>query len=160
MRYWFDTEFIYSARVADLKLISIGMVAEDGREYYGVSIDFDKNKCSDWVKRNVLPNEILLYGEPLFGTEENLAKDIIEFIGNDPKPEFWAYFNTIDWLFLSSMTGGYEGMPKRWPRVCHDLALLNYSDLPEPFKPQHNALVDARWTKHSYEIVTQGSING
>jgi hypothetical protein len=52
MRYWYDTEFIEDGKTIDL--ISIGIVAEDGREYYAQSVEFDHRKASDWVKENVL----------------------------------------------------------------------------------------------------------
>lgn len=52
MKYFFDTEFIEDGRTIDL--ISIGMVCEDGREYYAVSEEFDFGKASEWVIKNVL----------------------------------------------------------------------------------------------------------
>ncbi len=52
MRYFYDSEFIDTGSVIDL--ISIGIVAEDGREYYAQSCEFDHRKASDWVKDNVL----------------------------------------------------------------------------------------------------------
>jgi hypothetical protein len=52
MRYYFDTEFIEDGKTIDL--ISIGIVAEDGREYYAVSHEFNPCKASQWVKDNVL----------------------------------------------------------------------------------------------------------
>lgn len=39
MRYWFDTEFHEEQN--SLELISIGLVAEDGRAYYAESSDYD-----------------------------------------------------------------------------------------------------------------------
>ena len=53
MRYFYDTEFIDNGRIIDL--ISIGVVAEDGREYYAVSIEFDPESAGRWVRTNVLP---------------------------------------------------------------------------------------------------------
>lgn len=52
MRYWFDTEFIENGKTIDL--ISIGIVAEDGREYYAINQDCKFRKASQWVKDNVL----------------------------------------------------------------------------------------------------------
>lgn len=52
MRYFFDTEFIENGKTIDL--ISIGIVAEDGRKYYAISKDFNPNEADDWVVRNVL----------------------------------------------------------------------------------------------------------
>ena len=37
MRYFYDTEFIDNGRIIDL--ISIGVAAEDGREFYAVSAE-------------------------------------------------------------------------------------------------------------------------
>lgn len=53
MRYFLDTEFIEDGRTIDL--ISIGVVAEDGREYYAISKEFDGSKASLWVRKNVFP---------------------------------------------------------------------------------------------------------
>ena len=53
MRYFYDTEFIDDGRT--IELISIGVVAEDGREYYAVSTEFDPDRAGSWVRKNVLP---------------------------------------------------------------------------------------------------------
>lgn len=52
MRYWLDTEFIEDGKTIDL--ISIGIVAEDGRELHLGNRECDFNKASDWVVDNVL----------------------------------------------------------------------------------------------------------
>jgi len=52
MRYFIDTEFIDTGREIDL--VSIGIVCEDGREYYAQSVEFDHRKASVWVKENML----------------------------------------------------------------------------------------------------------
>ena len=39
MRYFYDTEFLEDGETIDL--ISIGIVAEDGREYYAVNLNAD-----------------------------------------------------------------------------------------------------------------------
>ena len=52
MRFWIDTEFIETGKTIDL--VSIGIVAEDGREYYAVSKEFDPSNADEWVIENVL----------------------------------------------------------------------------------------------------------
>ena len=52
LRYFLDTEFIEDGKTIDL--ISIGIVSEDGREFYAVNEDCDFGKASDWVLENVL----------------------------------------------------------------------------------------------------------
>lgn len=54
MKYFIDTEF--KEQPGSIQLISIGIVAEDGREYYAVSKDFNLCKVwkDEWLKKNVL----------------------------------------------------------------------------------------------------------
>ena len=52
MRYFYDTEFIEDG--STIELVSIGIVAEDGREYYAVSTEFDASNANEWVRENVL----------------------------------------------------------------------------------------------------------
>lgn len=52
MKYFLDTEFIEDGKTIDL--ISIGIVCEDGREYYAINRDCDFSKADDWVVQNVL----------------------------------------------------------------------------------------------------------
>lgn len=66
MKYFLDTEFIesfYQPKILGIPfgkkrhfidLISIGIVAEDGREYYAISNEFNSNDADQWVKDNVL----------------------------------------------------------------------------------------------------------
>lgn len=61
MKYFIDTEFIegfhkpfFGKRRHYIDLISIGIVCEDGREYYAVSKEYNYNDASDWVKENVI----------------------------------------------------------------------------------------------------------
>ena len=56
MRIFYDTEFLEDGRTIDL--ISIGMVAEDGREYYAVTsdADWDRIRKHDRLIRNVVPH--------------------------------------------------------------------------------------------------------
>jgi hypothetical protein len=52
MRYWLDTEFIEDGKTIDL--ISIGIVCEDGREFYAVNNECHWYRANDWVLENVL----------------------------------------------------------------------------------------------------------
>lgn len=54
MRYFFDTEFIENGTTIDL--ISIGILAEDGRTLYKQNSECVFSKASDWVWRNVFPH--------------------------------------------------------------------------------------------------------
>ncbi|MBC8641572.1 3'-5' exoribonuclease [Caballeronia sp. EK] len=51
-RYFLDTEF---TDFLDCKLISLAIVGEDGREFYGERSDFPRETCSEFVRAAVLP---------------------------------------------------------------------------------------------------------
>jgi hypothetical protein len=53
VKYWLDTEFIAAPYAIDL--ISIGIVAADGREFYAESSEVDWSKASRWTLDNVRP---------------------------------------------------------------------------------------------------------
>ena len=52
MRVWYDGEF--STTAPEIGLVSLGAVAEDGREFYGVSSEFDPERANPWVKNSNL----------------------------------------------------------------------------------------------------------
>ncbi len=181
MKYWIDTEFHEEPGI--LHPISVGIVAEDGREWYAVLNPRDRfgvdylswDRCNDWVKQNVLTKEALAdprarEGSQLFGSDptgfpylryhrrKDMADHILKFIGDD-KPEFWGYFSDYDWVVFCQLFGRMLDLPKGWPRYCLDLKQIMHltgvsrSQLPEAFKPEHNALVDARWTRAAWHKV-------
>lgn len=101
-KFWLDTEFIEDGKTIDL--ISIGIVCEDGREYYALNIDCELSKASDWVKENViakLPPKYCDLSDPsisprlksesqLWKSKKQIAGEVVEFMGGvglgDPLP--------------------------------------------------------------------------
>ncbi|WP_434717222.1 hypothetical protein P5X00_39880 (plasmid) [Paraburkholderia sp. A2RO-4L] len=53
MRVYVDTEF---TQFIDCDLISIGLVADDGREFYGERADYDRASCSEFVRGDLRRN--------------------------------------------------------------------------------------------------------
>lgn len=149
MRFWFDTEFIEDGRTIDL--LSIGIVAEDGREFY-CEFDVDHRRASPWVKENVVAH---LTGQPVYrrAVAANLIK---EFCGE--KPEIWAYYADYDWVALCQLFGTMMDLPKGWPMYCRDLKQLagDRPLIPQTSK-EHHALEDARWTRDAWVTISTGA---
>ena len=144
MRIWFDTEFIEDGHT--IELLSIGLIRDDGAEYYAEPAETDRSLASPWVAENVIPQ---LTGPVLSRVE--IARDIVDFAGSTP--EFWAYFCSYDWVTLCQLFGTMMDLPKGWPMWCRDLKQLaadhGNPDLHAllPQHDEHNALADARWTR-------------
>jgi hypothetical protein len=150
-RVWFDTEFIEDGRTIDL--LSIGMVREDGAEYYAECEECDLNRASDWVKANVFPHLRRVWLPRL-----TIAREIREFVG--PRPEFWAYYADYDWVALCQLYGTMMDLPAGWPMFCLDIKQeahrIGNPSLPTLGKSEHDALADARWNRKAWEFVTNG----
>lgn len=159
MRHFLDCEFIERGPRRPVELISIAVVAEDGREFYAVSTDFRARHANDWVKANVLP---LLpernptpppYGSPRQWQEaarwmprDQIADKLLPFIGDD-RPEFWGWCAGFDYVLLCQLFGGMSDYPSHWPYHINDLQQeadrLGLA-LPSQSGGQHDALADAR----------------
>jgi hypothetical protein len=160
-RYFIDTEF--NEGDDQVELISIAIVSDSGRELYLVSSEIEPAKCNPWIQTNVLPSHILWHGVPessragLICTKEEMKKRIEEFVSSYPRPEFWGFYADYDWYLLTRLWGTFLRLPKKFPRLCLDIKQtaieMGVSRLPEPFSPQHNALADAKWTKHAYRYL-------
>ena len=72
MKIFFDTEF--TGLHKDTTLISIGMVDEGGRCFYGEFTDYDESQVSDWIEENVL-NHLMLKDSGMVERLKNAFKD-------------------------------------------------------------------------------------
>jgi hypothetical protein len=157
VRYFLDTEFI--ERPGLLDLISVAIVAEDGRELYAVSSECDHAEADEWVCANVLPK---LPPRETWIPRSEIAKAILAIVAGDDKPEFWAYFADYDWVLFCWLFGRMVDLPKGWPMFCMDLKQsmvgrgLTKSDLPKMSPDEeHDALADARWLRGAHAVVHQ-----
>ncbi|SEE51387.1 3'-5' exoribonuclease domain-containing protein [Bradyrhizobium lablabi] len=151
MRYWFDTEFIEDGKTIDL--LSIGIVAEDGRELYLENLSADVSRASDWVRENVIAHlDMVKHGV----AHEEIGPKVLAFVGAD-KPEIWAYYADYDWVAMCQLFGTMMDLPKGWPMYCRDVKQLcdavGNPKLPEQGTQEHNAIEDARWTRQAWEFL-------
>lgn len=151
MRFWFDTEFLEDGKTIDL--ISIGVVSEDGREYYAETPESDALAHKhDWLRENVWPH---LLGPNAQKARTQIACELVEFMGE--KPEVWAYYADYDWVALCQLYGRMIDLPKGWPMFCRDVKQLadmkGNPKLPEQKGTEHHALADARWTREAYNFL-------
>lgn len=77
MRYFYDCEFIEDGRT--IELVSIGVVCEDGREFYAVSTEFDPERAGPWVRRNVLP-KLPNPSHPAWKPRSRIRDDLLKFL--------------------------------------------------------------------------------
>ncbi len=155
MKFWFDTEFCEAGPHKPIDLISIGMVAQDGRTLYCISSEFDENNVNDWVKANVITQLGTDKRKPL----AEIAILIMDFCDPEKygKPEFYGYYADYDWVVFCQIFGTMMDLPKGFPMYCRDIKQMadgiGNPKLPEQGKDEHNALADAKWNKVAYDFV-------
>lgn len=153
MRYFYDCEFIEDGRT--IELVSIGVVAEDGREFYAVSTDFDPARAGKWVRANVL-DKLPSPASRAYRSRERIREDLADFLlaGGAPERaapgsvELWAWVGAYDHVVLCQLWGDMTALPKFMPRFTRELKQL-WEDRGRPALPPvpagaHDALVDAR----------------
>jgi len=146
MRYFYDAEFLEDGRT--IELISIGIVAEDGREYYAVNSDMpvDRIQNDNWLLNNVWPHLPLVgyksglqyigNGEHAVRTQQAgaldrtstlvrpkwvIANEVREFLLAAPNPELWADFCAYDHVVLAQLWGQMIRLPKGLPMFTREL---------------------------------------
>lgn len=146
MRFFYDTEFIEDGQT--IELVSIGIVAEDGREYYAVSNEFDASRANAWVRAHVLsklPAKIHPAWKPL----DRIRTEVYDFLtSGETTPELWAWVGAYDHVVLAQLWGDMSDLPKSMPRYTRELKqywqMAGKPRLPKIPDGNHDALVDAR----------------
>lgn len=178
MKYFYDTEFLEDGRT--IELISIGIVAEDGRELYLVNRDapWERIKKHEWLMANVVPKLPQPHGDwinhmpkqwpidfhhPSVQGKAAIAEAVERFLlGDDLETytdlELWANYGAYDHVALCQLFGPMVALPPGVPMFTHDLQQewrrCGLPPLPEQAGGLHNALDDARHLKLCFEALT------
>jgi hypothetical protein len=148
VRFFYDCEFIEDGRTIDL--ISIGIVSEDGREYYAVNSKAGRGKLRDrilgreWLMANVVPHLPLARkpttpAEVLATVVAGLNPRVFHLDETDPvvkprwiirnevlallgdEPELWAWYGAYDHITLMQLFGAMADKPAGLPMWTNDL---------------------------------------
>lgn len=176
-RYFYDLELLERGRIVDL--ISIGIVCEDGREYYAVADEITRGKPlralkrNTWLMNNIVPalpkphgdwnthmprRWLFDYMNPAVKPREKIADEVRKFLLSKGTPELWADHGAYDHVALCQLWGDMTKLPLGLPKYTNDIMQearrlgYGWEDLPMQPDGRHNALADARHNqaKHAY----------
>jgi hypothetical protein len=160
MRVTYDWEFHEDGRVIDP--ISIGMVAEDGREYYAINKDMPFGPISkhQWLMNNVMPSlpVRVRHSDPWnrdhpdfvhVKPRDQIRREVLRFLMETTGLSLWAWYSDYDHVALAQLFGTMMDMPIGIPQRTNDIAQewerLGYPLLPQQPSGEHNSLEDARF---------------
>lgn len=142
MNYYFDTEFLDDGQTIDL--ISIGIVCEDGREYYAVSANFAEWRATPWLRKHVLNHIPQDFRRTPRGI---LAMEVSAFLEPGEKNRIWGWYPAYDWVALCQLYGPMIDRPSHFPKRPDDLRQLVGGFRVRQAGTKHNALEDARYVR-------------
>lgn len=132
MNLYFDTEF--TGLHKDTTLVSIGIVAENGKKFYAEFSDCDESQCDDWIKENVLKHTILGENDILskrlgedskttvvLGSKTDIQYELGEWLKQFDSVQFVSDVCHYDMVLLIDIFGGAFDLPKNVSAVCHDI---------------------------------------
>ncbi|MGI6798507.1 polyadenylate-specific 3'-exoribonuclease AS [Gordonia sihwensis] len=146
MRYFYDTEFIEDGTT--IELVSIGVVGEDGREFYAVSTEFDPARAGDWVRTNVL-DKLPSPADKAWRSRRAIRESLYEFLtAPGDGVELWAWVGAYDHVVVCQLWGSMTELPREMPRFTRELRqhweAAGRPELPPAPRNAHDALADAR----------------
>lgn len=132
MNLFFDMEF--TGLHKDTTLVSIGIVAENGKKFYAESTDFEDSQCNDWIRSNVLEHTILNGNEDLaarlgadddttvvLGGKEDIRHELSEWLKQFKEVQFVSDVCHYDMVLLIDIFGTAFDLPKNVSAVCYDI---------------------------------------
>ncbi|MBE1471262.1 hypothetical protein H4W33_010336 [Kibdelosporangium phytohabitans] len=140
-----------------IDLVSIGVVAEDGREFYAVSTEFDPAKAGQWVRENVL-DKLPAPADKAWRDRATIREDLMAFLSpRGESVELWAWFAAYDHVALAQLWGAMPALPRQLPRFTRDLRQrwedVGKPQLPNPPTDAHDALADARHNLARWNVI-------
>jgi len=182
MKIFFDMEF--TGLHKDTTLISIGCVAENGREFYAELTDFDEDQCDDWIKENVIANLLMhsnyeiekntVTDDGILGDKDFVKDKLTEWLESfDEQVEMWSDVYAYDWVLFCDIWGHAFDVPKcvyyipfdiatlfQWNNIDPDVNREEFAGMADG-KQKHNALWDALVIRKCYvKMFSERGING
>lgn len=132
MKIFFDTEF--TGLHKDTTIISIGMIAENGKKFYAESTDYDGKQCDDWIQDNVLAYTILQGNEDMakalgedtnttvvIGCIDSILHELKEWLSQFNEVQFVSDVCHYDFVLLIDLFGTAFDLPENVSASCHDI---------------------------------------
>jgi len=152
MRLFVDTEF---TDFIDCELLSIGIVSEDGREFYGERNDVDLTRCSDFARVAVLP--LLGREAPIIGSEQHLSDHLKLWLEQfrPTSPVIVSVDYPMDWELFTYLVRDTETLnTPAWIKGQSIRNAIDPKDIEQYWavngRLAHHALHDARANRFAY----------
>ena len=144
MKIFFDTEF--TGLHKDTTLISIGLIDENGRTFYGEFSDYDESQCDNWIRENVIKHlkwskegpvedfvNIYVNSWEAFGSKEYIKIVLSEWLSKYDYVDLVSDCCHYDMVLFIDIFGDAWSIPDVVNPACHDINqdIAKYFDISE-----------------------------
>lgn len=130
MNIYFDTEF--TGLYKDTDLISIGLISDDGKEFYAEFTDFRTDRIDDWIEENILSNTVrygklseidVVLDETNYyeGTKEEIKEQLWKWLSQFDEVQLISDVCHYDMVLLIDIFGTAFDLPTNVTPSCHDI---------------------------------------
>lgn len=129
-KIFFDTEF--TGLHQKTTLISIGLISECGKQFYGELTDYDKSQIDDWLQENVINNLYLdgydnyanLSDWKIKGDTDDIKSALEVWLEQFEEVEIWSDCLAYDWVLFNQIFGHAFSIPKNVYYIPFDICTL------------------------------------
>ena len=132
MKIFFDTEF--TGLHKNTTLISIGLIDENNRTFYGEFSDYYECQCDEWIKENVIKNlrwskdgpvenfvNINVEGWEAYGDKNYIKTVLQDWLSKYDEVELISDVCHYDMVLFIDIWGGAFDIPRCINPACHDI---------------------------------------
>ena len=164
MKIFFDTEF--TGLHKDTTLISIGLVSEDGRQFYAELTDYDLEQCNDWIEKNVLEN-LITYRDDNFekanyipnlhvGDKQNISMALKNWFKQFKSVELVSDVSHYDFVLFIDLFGTAFDLPDNICPACYDIN----QDIARKYSISQQEAFDKSREDILFQVYKENVING
>ena len=154
LKLFFDTEF--TGLHKDTTLISIGIIAENGKKFYAEFGDYAIEQCDEWIQKNVIANMEFNMIETVVdekgdkmtinGDKEFVADYLKQWLLQFDEIQFVSDVCHYDFVLLIDLFGSAWDLPENVNPACHDINqdIASYYEISEKdaFDKSREKIVD------------------
>ncbi len=174
MKVFFDTEF--TGLHQNTTLISIGLIAEDGKTFYAEFADYDKEQVDYWLRNNIIANTYYLKDKDNecsgstnldnychVGRTPGVRADLEDWLAQFESVELWSDCLAYDFVLFNQIWGHAFKVPKNVYYIPFDICTVfklkgvdpdicreDFAEMTDGAK-KHNALWDAKVIKGCFD---------
>lgn len=115
-------------------LISLGLVAENGKQFYAEFTDYNENQCDDWIKENVVANlqftDMDVFEQTVGdytltkNTTHFISGELHEWLSQFKTVELWSDCHHYDMVLFMELFGGAFGLPTNVYYIPFDISTM------------------------------------